>query len=231
MGRPVGEVYAEFAGRYGCKTDPGPLELEFRELFFRLSGELDGSPEGKMVTPEQERAWWKHLVKKLFDCHGGVPDFDRFFDELHSYFAHPDIWVMYPEVPAALEGLISAGIRLAIVSNWDNRLPRLVERFGLDRKMGAVVVSAIEGVSKPDEGIFRVALERMSAAPEEVVHVGDSLRDDVWGARRAGMRAVWLRRGGLEGKRPGDDELEAGLATEVDQAPDLVVAAGIILGA
>jgi len=230
MERPVGEIYAEFAARFGCHTGPGELELRFRDLFFRLSGEVGGGPETKQVTPDVERAWWKELVRILFAECGGVPDFDRFFDELHSHFASPDLWRIYPEAIQSMQLLREAGIRMAIVSNWDTRLPQLLERMGITVYTEVVVVSSLEGISKPDTGIFRIALERLGTRPEETVHVGDSLRDDVWGAMGAGMDSVWLRRGGLEGKRPGDTELEKKLAAKVRAAPDLTAAAGIILG-
>ena len=54
------------------------------------------------------------------------------------------------------------------------------------------VTSEHAGSFKPEEAIFRYALERAGVEPNEAVHVGDSLEADVAGALGAGMRAVWL---------------------------------------
>jgi putative hydrolase of the HAD superfamily len=48
------------------------------------------------------------------------------------------------------------------------------------------------GVRKPDPRIFRIAAEKLGVAPNEIIHVGDNLKSDVWGAKNAGFTAVYL---------------------------------------
>jgi putative hydrolase of the HAD superfamily len=48
------------------------------------------------------------------------------------------------------------------------------------------------GAEKPDPAIFRVALDALHATPETTVLIGDSLRRDREGARRTGMRFIWM---------------------------------------
>jgi putative hydrolase of the HAD superfamily len=48
---------------------------------------------------------------------------------------------------------------------------------------------------KPHPSIFSAALRLVDVAPADAVMVGDSLRHDVEGAIRAGMRGVLLHRG------------------------------------
>jgi putative hydrolase of the HAD superfamily len=50
------------------------------------------------------------------------------------------------------------------------------------------------GVGKPDPQIFHHALDRLALPPESVLHVGDHLLDDVFGASAVGMRTAWLNR-------------------------------------
>jgi putative hydrolase of the HAD superfamily len=52
------------------------------------------------------------------------------------------------------------------------------------------------GVAKPGRAIFERALELAGADPGEAVHVGDSLENDVVGARAAGIRPVLVARDG-----------------------------------
>jgi putative hydrolase of the HAD superfamily len=102
----------------------------------------------------------------------------------------------YPEVPGVLARLRAGGARLAVVSNWDVSLHDVLERTALRPLVDAVVISAELGVAKPDPAIFRAALDRLGAGPDGALHVGDSLEDDVAGARAAGLEAVLVARNG-----------------------------------
>lgn len=75
----------------------------------------------------------------------------------------------YPEVPDTLARLRADGVRLAVVSNWDVSLHDVLERTDLRRLVDAVVISAVEGVAKPDPAIFRIALAKLGVS--EAVHV------------------------------------------------------------
>jgi len=68
-----------------------------------------------------------------------------------------------------------------------------IEQLGLRDLLDPLIVSQDVGFAKPDPRIFAVALERVGCSAEEAAHVGDSLADDVAGARGAGLFAVWLR--------------------------------------
>ncbi|MNO85275.1 Pyrimidine 5'-nucleotidase YjjG [compost metagenome] len=57
-----------------------------------------------------------------------------------------------------------------------------------------ITVSGDLGIKKPDERIYRIALERLGVAAEDTVIVGDHPVNDIWGAARVGIRGVWLQR-------------------------------------
>jgi hypothetical protein len=73
-------------------------------------------------------------------------------------------------------------------------LPTLLDRLGLAKRFSSIVVSAVEQTGKPEPEIFRRACERMEVPAAEVLHVGDSLREDYEGARAAGLSALLLDR-------------------------------------
>jgi putative hydrolase of the HAD superfamily len=100
----------------------------------------------------------------------------------------------YPDAAPALAALRRDGRRLAIVSNWDCSLGDWLGPAGLTRPFDAVVTSAVAGAAKPDPAIFRRALELLGAEASDALHVGDSLENDVEGARAAGIRPVLLAR-------------------------------------
>jgi putative hydrolase of the HAD superfamily len=102
-------------------------------------------------------------------------------------------------VPALLAELHGLGLRLAVVSNWDPRLPGLLERLHLARWFDAVVYSSAVGVEKPDVRIFRHAVDQLGVSPAAALHVGDARLEDVEGAEAAGLRALLLDRRGTGG--------------------------------
>ena len=75
----------------------------------------------------------------------------------------------------------------------------LTTDFGLDDLIAFSVYSEQHGgTEKPDPGLFKIALSEAGCAPNELVHVGDSMENDVAGARNAGITAIWLNRNGVE---------------------------------
>ena len=98
----------------------------------------------------------------------------------------------FPEVPRVLEAL--DGIPRAIVSDADHAfLEGILRRNRL--RFNAVITSESVRAYKPRPQIFQAALKGLRASPAEVVHVGDSLNEDVAGASRVGMRTIWVNRG------------------------------------
>lgn len=83
--------------------------------------------------------------------------------------------------------------RIVIVTN--NLLEEQQDKLahcGLTPLVDALVASEDVGISKPDPGIFRIALERAGVDAGRAVMVGDSWANDVAGAAAAGIRAVWF---------------------------------------
>jgi putative hydrolase of the HAD superfamily len=116
-------------------------------------------------------------------------------------------FVPFPDVAPALSALRDHG--LVVVSNWDCSLPDWLGTAGLLEHVDAVVTSAEVGAAKPDRAIFERALDVVRAEPGEAVHVGDSLENDVAGARAAGIRPVLVAR---DGAAPGGVEAIRSLA-------------------
>jgi putative hydrolase of the HAD superfamily len=95
------------------------------------------------------------------------------------------------------------GKQTGLISNWDVRLGLLLEEMDLDRFLDPLVISCQVGVAKPQPGIFRAALQRSGQPAHRALHVGDSYREDVVGARRVGIQAVLVRREGDCAPLPG----------------------------
>ncbi|MDX6586622.1 MAG: hypothetical protein QOI31_1095 [Solirubrobacterales bacterium] len=102
----------------------------------------------------------------------------------------------FDDARPALDELRKAGLRIVCVSNWDISLPEVLERCGLDDAIDGVVTSAGSGVRKPDPAIFMAALDLAGCGPNEALHVGDTVEEDIAGAGAAGIRALHLDRAG-----------------------------------
>ncbi len=100
------------------------------------------------------------------------------------------MWHVVPDALDTLRQLAARGLRLAVTSNWDHRLPQILNNLALAPLLDVITVSHLEGVEKPAEGIFRVTTRRLGVSPARCVHVGDSPREDYAGASAAGLRAV-----------------------------------------
>ena len=87
---------------------------------------------------------------------------------------------------------LSERYRLGIVSNFYGNLDAVCDSAGLCSFFEVFVDSHCVGAEKPDPAIFRAALEGLRATPEETVFIGDSLSRDREGARRMGMRFIWI---------------------------------------
>ena len=101
----------------------------------------------------------------------------------------------YPDAIPALRRLRDRSLTLVIASNWDCSLPDWLGPTGLIDLVDGVVTSADVRAAKPAAPVFLRALEVAGVARNEAVHVGDSVWNDVEGARAAGIRALLVARG------------------------------------
>lgn len=105
----------------------------------------------------------------------------------------------FDDVRPALVAARECGQRLVVVSNWDVSLEEALERLELAPLIDAVVTSAGFGARKPSPAIFEHALALAEVAPSDALHAGDSVEEDIAGARAAGIEAVLVRRDGAPG--------------------------------
>lgn len=102
----------------------------------------------------------------------------------------------YPDVEPALVALRERGLALVVVSNWDCSLPHWLDRAGVAPLLDGAVSSAAVGVAKPAAAVFEAGLALAGCTAGEALFVGDSVDNDVEGARAAGMRGVLVQRDG-----------------------------------
>jgi 2-haloacid dehalogenase len=130
-------------------------------------------------------------------------------EAIFAYSTHP---TLHHDTRAFLE---AAGVPVCVVSNIDDDDFRLAAEYAC-LSFEHVVTSEGTRSYKPDPGIFREALRVTGADPSRVLHVGDSFRADVVGAKGAGLRVARLNRKGQTPPADATVEPDAEVASLVD---------------
>lgn len=194
----LGEIYHQVLRRHGIAAPRRRLRSEIEWVWKEFSCLSDACHDRFIADPHGSRGWWYRFLLRLCQrLEVGTPS--RFAAaELYDRFTRADAWEVYPDVEPALEKLRARGLRLGLVSNWDDRLPSLLANLRLARFFDAVEYSSGCGFEKPHPKIFQRCLAALDVLPEHALHVGDSAVEDVEGALAVGMRAIRIdRRGGM----------------------------------
>jgi putative hydrolase of the HAD superfamily len=194
----VAELYLHHAVQFGFHQKPDS-SIEIAQAFRRAFREAP-PPVFAVSEPAQikqsERLWWFDIVHNVFYRVGMFERFDDFFDQVFRAFEDHRAWRLFPETVSTLARLKAQGLELGIISNFDSRLFTVMRGLGIADSFDTVTISSLAHAAKPAPQIFRIALEKHAIDPEEALHVGDSLREDVEGARKAGLHTALLDRDG-----------------------------------
>jgi HAD superfamily hydrolase (TIGR01549 family) len=109
---------------------------------------------------------------------------------LGEYFNTRDL---YPDARPALQALKDAGYFVGIAGNQTTRAGQLIRELGLPTDL--ITTSDDLGAEKPSTEFFDKLVARTSFAPPEILYVGDRLDNDILPAKKAGLRAAFIRRG------------------------------------
>lgn len=147
---------------------------------------------------------WKNPVS--------AADIRAYYDE--SYTQHGALMLHAMEI---LEYCRNQGYRLGLVTNGKKHIQdSKIDLLNLRSYFDTLVISGEVGISKPDPGIYRLALERLETTAENTLFIGDHPVNDIWGSGQAGIQSIWLRR-----NHPWDDALEGGPWKIIDELHEL----------
>lgn len=192
----VAEIYLRHAVEFGFPQKPDSLvaiQQAFRRAFREAPPPVFATVEPTRIK-QSERLWWFDLVHHVFYRVGMFERFDEFFDHVFRVFEDHRSWRLFPETASTLARLKARDLELGIISNFDSRLFAVMRGLGIADAFDTVTISSLAQAAKPAPQIFHIALEKHAVDPEEALHIGDSLRDDVEGAKKAGFHAVLLDR-------------------------------------
>jgi putative hydrolase of the HAD superfamily len=193
----VADMYLRHAVQFGFHQQADSLAV-IKQAFSRAFREAP-APVFAATEPAQikqsERLWWFDIVHNVFYRVGMFERFDDFFEQVFQVFEDSKSWRLFPETVSTLARLKEQGVELGVISNFDSRLFSVMRGLGIAEAFDTVTISSLAHAAKPSPKIFQLALEKHAVDPDEALHVGDSMRDDVEGAQKAGLHAVLLDRG------------------------------------
>ncbi len=132
-------------------------------------------------------------------------DLDLKYEELLEKYPHKI--QVYPDTVPTLEWLKGEGYKLGVVTSGPRYQRLKLKLAGLLDYFDVVVTRDDVNAIKPEARIFLYALERLEVEPSDALMVGDSLSQDVYGAKNVGMLAVWINRNGDKGYNMADYEI------------------------
>lgn len=196
----VADIYIRHAERFGVKNTPqmqASVATAFKRAFHEAPPPVFAATNSEDIK-RCERLWWFDIVHNVFYRVGMFEGFDEYFDDVFHAFERSTYWELYPETLSVLKGLKENGFELGIVSNFDSRLFSVLRGLGLADWFDTVTISSLAHAAKPAPRIFQVAMEKHAIDPKEAVHIGDSVYDDLLGARQAGLHGILIDREGQE---------------------------------
>ncbi|KAA8517990.1 hypothetical protein F0562_015464 [Nyssa sinensis] len=179
--QPMAQIYRQIGEKYGVEYSEAEILNRYRRAYEQPWG------RSRLRYVNDGRPFWQYIVSSSTGCSDS-----QYFEELYNYYTTEKAWHLCdPDAEKVFKALRKAGVKLAIVSNFDTRLRPLLRALNCDQWFDAVAVSAEVAAEKPNPTIFLKACELLGVKPEDAIHVGDDRRNDIWGARDAGCDA-WL---------------------------------------
>lgn len=210
------EGYQAFCRRFGMDVDAGAFEAAVASAASILDTPEDAPYEHALYI-----AYTRHIIEGMGASGDQV---DACAREIYQEWAACQHFELYDDVPDVLRALADAGLRIGLVSNSHRSLASFESHFELDGLISASVSSSEHGLMKPHPSIFRAVLDLMDVAPGDALMVGDSVRHDVEGALRLGMKAALLHRS--EVPHPREPELKANGVPVIRTLRELAVLLG-----
>jgi putative hydrolase of the HAD superfamily len=136
---------------------------------------------------------WHRFTEEIFLGMGGPQEIaSECATEIEQGWEVSENFELFEDALPVLDELRAAQLRIGLVSNGIRDLSEFVAHHRLD--VDAVVDSRTHGRVKPHPTIFQAALGRLGVGAADAVMVGDSLEEDIEGARALGMRAILIDR-------------------------------------
>jgi HAD superfamily hydrolase (TIGR01662 family) len=182
-------VLADELIKQGCQIDRIEFACEFSQkmqnYYQQREQDFLERPVGQIVT------------EILKEHHQELPSENALTLAMQAmYLITEKNWLLEEDTHETLQNLLDQNYQLGLISNasnaWD--VNNLIDNHHLRNYFSTILISASEGIRKPNPKIFQIAADQMHVQLSNAVMVGDTLEADILGAHNAGMRGIWISR-------------------------------------
>ena len=179
--------YVRAGGRHGLTLDPDRYD---ESRLAALVG-LKRNPD----LEHDDEIWVAFTERIVLGMGGTQPASGACAVDITRAWERHENFELYEDTLPVLEELRRAGVKIGLVSNSARDVHEFARHHALEIDAG--ISSFHHGRTKPHSSIFRAVLDLLEVEPPAAAMVGDTVEDDVEGARAIGMRAILLDRLGL----------------------------------
>lgn len=164
-------------------------EEDFKKAYFLAEEELNAMPEINIRYSKLVNLKCSLQLRRLYPDASNDEIFELAW-KLSSVTFVP-IMLQAEKTREVLEQ-VKTQHKIGVISNFYGNLARSLQEMDILDLVDVCIDSKREGIRKPNEQIYRVALKRAGIAPEEAAMVGDSYRQDMVPAKAVGMTTIML---------------------------------------
>ncbi|MEM2987043.1 MAG: HAD family hydrolase [Nitrososphaerota archaeon] len=161
-----------------------------KENFYNIWDSIYKKCEEESIEIPAEETIPKILEKIGIKC--------KYDKEIKHVFFKPDLEsiMLFPEVKEVLNFLKNNKYKIGLISNTvsDWFVKETLKKLKIEKFFDCIITSAQIGIRKPRLEIFEKALKELNANKSQTVMIGDSLKSDILGAKRLGIKAIYVNR-------------------------------------
>ena len=178
------EGYVRAGERHGLALDASLYDVARNAAL----QELKRHPE----LEHDEAIWYAFTERVVIGMGGSPPGSYACAVEITRGWERHEYFELYEDTLPVLAELRDVGLRVGLVSNSARDVHAFAHHHRLEIDAG--ITSFSHGKTKPHASIFRAVLDLLEVSPDAAAMVGDTVEDDIDGARALGMRAILLDR-------------------------------------
>lgn len=185
----IGDLCVEAMRAQNISEIPDAKEFNARRNEARRVAQVNGNSP---TSERRSRDYWRAMLWEIFAGRCNNRQFEIAVDFIYRALASPEHWTLMPEVVSTLEAIRFLGVKTVVLSNGDSRWKKALSDKNIARFFDRIFVSSETGFAKPEETAFDNLCRQMAIPRGELLHIGDTLAEDIVPAVKFGANAVWV---------------------------------------
>lgn len=185
----IGDLCVDAMRAQNIPNIPDATEFNARRNLARRVAQANGNSP---TSEQRSRDYWRAMLWEIFAGRCNNRQFEIAVDFIYRALASPEHWKLMPDVVPALEAVSFLGVKTVVLSNGDSRWKKALADKKIAHFFDKILVSSETGVAKPSEAAFDNLCRTMCIPRGELLHVGDTLAEDIVPAVRFGANAAWV---------------------------------------